>query len=75
MIAECDSSSIKESTALIAASPELLNALDLLYGSFVHIPGNVKGNKAKTDIIKYNDDVRIALNAARQAIDKARRQP
>ena len=41
-------------------------ALNTLYNSFVHVKGNTKGNKAKTDIIKYNDDVREALNIARQ---------
>ena len=58
-----------------AASSELLTAFELLYNSFVHIPGNVKGNKAKTDVLKYNEDVRAALNEARQAIDNARRTP
>ena len=47
---------------------ELLEALENLYNSFQHKEGNVKGNKAKTDIIKYNDDVRDALNKAQKTI-------
>ncbi len=56
---------------LIAAAPELLAALQQLKDAFIHIEGNRKGNQAKTDIIKYNDDVRDALNNARIILDKA----
>lgn len=56
---------------LIAAAPELLEALEALTDSFIHTHGNDKGNKAKTYMIQFNDDVRDALNAARAAIAKA----
>ncbi len=56
---------------LIAAAPELLEALKQLKDAFIHIEGNQKGNQAKTDIIKYNDDVKDALNNARIILDKA----
>ena len=60
---------------LIAAAPELLQALTALYESFAITPypegGTLKGNMAKHDVIKYNQDVKNALNAARAAIQKA----
>ena len=61
---------------LITAAPELLDALyralTKLYSSSQHDGnGRTKGNQAKTDIIKYNDDVKVALTAARLAIAKA----
>ncbi len=51
---------------LIALAPEILAALEALQDAFQHVEGNTKGNKAKTDIIKYNPDIRDALNAARE---------
>jgi len=56
---------------LIASAPDLLKALQQLQAAFIHIEGNKKGNQAKTDIIKYNDDVKEALNNARVVINKA----
>ena len=63
---------LKANAQLIAAAPELLEALRGLVNSFVHTKGNVKGNKAKTDMIKHNQPfVSKALNAANQAIINA----
>lgn len=57
---------------LIAEAPSTLDALKQLYASFQHDGnGRTKGNQAKTDIIKYNDDIKIALTTARLAIEKA----
>lgn len=56
---------------LIAAAPSLLAALQQLKDAFIHIEGNKRGNQAKTDMIKYNDDVKDALNNARTILDKA----
>ena len=57
---------------LIAAAPDLYAALEKLYASFQHDGnGRTKGNRAKTDIIKYNEDVKIALTTARIALEKA----
>ena len=54
-----------------AADP-VLEALKKLLDSFIHDGnGKTKGNQAKTDIIKYNEDVRCALNEASAAIRKA----
>ena len=50
---------------------DLLDALQLLLDAFIHKDDNPKGNKAKTDIIALNPDVRNALNVAREAIQKA----
>lgn len=43
-------------------------ALEKLLNSFAHTPGNIKGNKAKTDVITFNPDVRDALNTAHNVI-------
>ena len=45
---------------------EMITVCDLLHSSFRHIAGNTKGNKAKTDVILHNDDVKAALNACNQ---------
>lgn len=51
---------------------DLLNALRGLYESFQHTPGNDRGNKAKTDIIKFNQhDIAPSLNIAGQILWKA----
>ena len=52
--------------AMLDERAELLKALEMLQDSFIHAEGNPKGNKAKTDIITLNPDVRDALNHARQ---------
>ena len=63
----CEEHGESEANArLIAAAPELLAALEALQDAFIHVEGNTKGNKAKTEVIKYNDDIREALNAARE---------
>lgn len=49
-----------------------LQALEMLYTSFQHDDsGKSKGNQAKTDIIKHNEDVRAALNQARRTLWEA----
>jgi hypothetical protein len=69
-IADIKTNGEPESNAkLIAAAPELYKALKALHDSFQHIDGNTKGNKAKTDIIKYNEDVRLALVATHNGGD------
>jgi len=48
----------------------LLDALVTLQAAFIHDGnGKTKGNKAKTDVIKYNEDVRLALVKARETMD------
>jgi hypothetical protein len=70
-----DGATFQTNARLIAAAPALLEALKDLYGSFQHDGnGRTKGNQAKTDIIIFNDDVKIALNVARVAIEKAERE-
>ena len=50
---------------------DLVAALEGLQDAFIHTPGNTKGNKAKTDMIMYNQrDVPAALRPARYALDK-----
>ena len=53
---------------IVNAAPELYKTLNTLYDSFQHVKGNTKGNKAKTDIIKFNEDVRFALSSTTQLL-------
>ena len=53
-------------------APDLLEALTLIMDAFIHKPGDIPGNKARTAIFKHCPDMREAANAARYAIDKAR---
>ena len=58
---------------LRAAAPDLLAALEMLQEAFVHKPGDVSGNKARTAPLKYcNAEFSAALTAARAAIAKAK---
>ena len=51
----------------------LVEALKGLMDAFIHTDGNTRGNKAKTDMIKYNQhDVPAALTAARYALEQAK---
>lgn len=56
---------------LTADNWKLLQALKGLYRSFEHAPDNERGNKAKTEIIKFNGDTARALNVARETIAHA----
>jgi hypothetical protein len=49
---------------LIAAAPDMLNALELITNAFIHKDGDIKGNKARTAIFKYCPDMCEAMNAA-----------
>ena len=50
----------------------VVEALQGLKDAFIHTAGNTRGNKAKTDMIKYNQhDVPAALTAARYALEQA----
>jgi len=60
--------SIYKAAKLFTAAPKILEALQTLKDSFIHVEGNTKGNKAKTDVIKYNNDVQEALNKAFQLL-------
>ena len=57
---------------LIAAAPDLLDALLLIMDAFIHKPGDIPGNKARTAIFKHCPDMCEAMVAARYAVDKAR---
>lgn len=56
-----------------AAFDNLLATRDTLQEmshALIHVEGNVKGNKAKTDVLKHNPDVVEKFNAARQLLWK-----
>lgn len=60
---------------LKAQRDELLEACEGLMAAFVHVEGDVKGNKARTDIFKHGQGkggMAEAANKARVAIAKAR---
>ena len=48
---------------------DLLSVCKMLQSLLVHVEGDTKGNKLKTDIIKQCPDVREKLNEARQIVD------
>ena len=56
---------------LISAAPDMLAALEAFQDAFVHIPGDDKGNKVRTQIFKHCDNMRLAAVAMRTAIAKA----
>ena len=57
---------------LIAAAPELLAALENVLNEFVHVPGDTKGNKARTVAAGIIGGPNAALARAREAIAKAK---
>lgn len=57
-----------EAARLIAAAPDMLNALELILNAFIHKNGDIKGNKARTAIFKYCPDMREAATAAHNVI-------
>lgn len=59
---------INKAVKWVELNKELIGALRGLQKSFQHTEGNVKGNKAKTNIIRYNDDVKEALRKTTQVL-------
>jgi len=61
----------EEIAALKIKNHLVLDALNQLKDSFMQDDqGRTKGNQAKTDIITYNEDVRLALNNAQETLWK-----
>jgi len=56
---------------LIAAAPDLLAALENILQEFVHVPGDIVGNKARTVAAGIIGRPNAALARACEAIDKA----
>lgn len=58
----------------VKVAEDLRAALEMIQAAFIHKPGDVKGNKARTAPLKYcNKEFSAALNAARVALDKYKR--
>lgn len=57
---------------LIAACPDLLTALENILAEFVHVPGDIKGNKDRTTAARIIGGPHAALARAREAIEKAK---
>lgn len=67
-----ESSSEREANAkLIAAAPELLEALQMLKDCFIHKEGDKRGNQVRSDIFKHCPEFAKACTNARYAIEKA----
>jgi hypothetical protein len=49
---------------------EAIAMLKTISETFIHIDGDTKGNKVKTDIFKYCPNVRDVMNANRQLVWK-----
>ena len=56
-----------------AVARELAEACQALLDAFVHVPGDARGNKSRTDALKYNPAMRAATWPAHCALDKARK--
>ena len=56
---------------LIVAAPDLLAACEAIMDAFVHVEGDIKGNKARTDIFRQCVNMRRAVDSARIAIEQA----
>lgn len=56
---------------LIAAAPEMLRILKELQQAFIHVEGDTKGNKTRTDIFKNCPEFRKLAADTRNAIEKA----
>ena len=52
---------------LIVAAPLMLEALQCMLDAFVHVDGDPRGNKARTDIFKYGQDAGGMADAATKA--------
>jgi hypothetical protein len=51
---------------------ELVTALEGILAAFVHVPGDVKGNKVRTVIFKNCVNMRNACTQARAVLDRER---
>ena len=56
---------------LIAAAPELLESAENLLAGFIHVDGDTKGNKARTDIFLRCPEMGDLCARMREAIAKA----
>jgi hypothetical protein len=63
---------IKANARLIAAAPELLDALENVLDAFIHVPGDTEGNKARTTAARIIGSPNGLLARAREAIEKAK---
>lgn len=71
----CMRREMEANARLIAAAPEMLAALEMIQNAFIHVPGDKKGNKARSDIFKYGQGpggMAEAATAMRRAIYKAK---
>lgn len=57
---------------IMAASPDMLAALEMLVNAFIHKEGDTKGNQARTNIFKHCSDMAAAATAADRAIRNAK---
>lgn len=53
-------------------SAELVAAMENVLNEFVHVPGDIEGNKARTTAARIIGSPRAALARAREAIEKAK---
>ena len=57
----------------LAAAGELADALENILREFVHVPGDIKGNKDRTTAARIIGGPNAALARAREALEKAGR--
>lgn len=58
---------------LMLAAPDLLAALEMVLDAFIHVPGDIAGNKDRTTAARIIGGPNAALARAREAIEKAKK--
>jgi len=65
-----DTGKIEQNAKLIVQSPEMLRLLKAVKSAFIHVDGDVKGNKTRTEIFKNCPEFAQIATDIRRTIEK-----